>query len=449
MRRTEAGSLGRARRARPGRWVSHREDPAAPVRGVWSRECAVGGLAIRCCATTTVDAVVWWVGWGCGVAVRRESLWVPLRIVAAMLVGGLADYAINVSAGVRGRLPWPLSLVRAHPLSSWAVVAGVVIVAEVADWWLRRRDVAGLLPPELRPPEWVVDRPAEASRVVAALQHGGGSVGISTALHGAGGFGKTTLAKVVCADRRVRRRFRGGIFWLTVGRDVGDRAGVLGKINDVLNWVAPEERPYADVEMAGRRLGALLEAGPRRLLVLDDVWFADQLTPFMHGGRQCARLVTTRNPSVLGAGPVRVEVDQMTTAQARALLTTGQVRLEPAVVEALLAVTGRWALLVWLVNKILLNAARTVEDVSATGWELCRRLRDRGPAAVDPLSGIRVDRLDVNIPEQRVQAVRATIEAISVWGGDSEPYQPAGPRRNRRGTYIRVPRQRSSDARRS
>ena len=42
------------------------------------------------------------------------------------------------------------------------------------------------------------------NQIVAQLLRGGGAtVGITTALHGAGGFGKTTIAKMVCADPRV------------------------------------------------------------------------------------------------------------------------------------------------------------------------------------------------------------------------------------------------------
>jgi ABC-type molybdenum transport system ATPase subunit/photorepair protein PhrA len=39
------------------------------------------------------------------------------------------------------------------------------------------------------------------------------------AIEGPTGAGKTTLALMVCADRRVRRRFRGGVHVVTVGRD--------------------------------------------------------------------------------------------------------------------------------------------------------------------------------------------------------------------------------------
>ena len=66
------------------------------------------------------------------------------------------------------------------------------------------------LPPELEVPDWVVGRPAKLAAVVRALVGGRtGTVGITTGLYGAGGFGKTTLAQMVCADPRVRRRFGG------------------------------------------------------------------------------------------------------------------------------------------------------------------------------------------------------------------------------------------------
>ena len=250
-------------------------------------------------------------------------------------------------------------------------------------------------------------------------------MGITTGLYGAGGFGKTTLARVVCADGRVRRRFGGGVFLVTVGRDVRGPAAVAAKVNDVIKLVAGEEATFTDPELAGRRLGALLDAGPRRLLVVDDVWEAGQLAPFAAAGRRCARLVTTRVPGLLGGRDVAVRVDQMSAGQARRLLTAGLPPLDPVVADGLLAVTGRWPLLLRLVNKILANAAGTGADAGAAGTQLLERLRAGGPAVVDDLLGEDSRGLDVGQPGERAQAVRATIEA---------EHQPAGIRRTRSGS---------------
>lgn len=298
--------------------------------------------------------------------------------------------------------------------SLWAAVvaAPATIVAAVAAIWPLMRPSRVLVPPELEVPRWVVDRPAEVRQVVMALLAGGhGLVGITTGLHGAGGFGKTTLARVVCGDDRVRRRFGGGVFLVTVGRDVRGPAAVAAKVNDVIKLVAGEQATFTDPELAGRRLGALLDAGPRRLLVIDDVWEASQLAPFAVTGRRCARLVTTRVQGLLGAREVAVKVDQMSAGQAWRLLADGLPPLDPVVAEGLLAVTGRWPLLLRLVNKILANAVGSGADAGAAAMQLLERLRAGGPAVVDDLLGRDARGLDVGQPGERAQAVRATIEA--------------------------------------
>ncbi len=73
--------------------------------------------------------------------------------------------------------------------------------------------------------------------------------------------------------------------------------------------------------------------------------------------------------------------------------------------------TGRWPLLLRLVNKILADYARVAADVSAQGAVLLERLRTGGPAVVDDLLGDDGRGLDVDQPQQRARAVRATIGA--------------------------------------
>ena len=179
----------------------------------------------------------------------------------------------------------------------------------------------------------------------------------------------------------------------------------------MIKLVTGEDATFTDPQLAGQRLGSLLDAGPRRLLVLDDVWDPQQLAPFAEGGKACARLVTTRVPDLVVGRTVAVRVDQMSPEQARAVLTSGLPPLDSSVVQGLLAVTGRWPLLLRLVSKILADYAQLAADVSAQGMVLLERLRTGGPAAVDDLLGDDGLLLDVSKPHQRTRAVRATLEA--------------------------------------
>ena len=67
----------------------------------------------------------------------------------------------------------------------------------------------------------------------------GGAVGLSTALSGAGGYGKTTLANALCLDADVRFEFSDGIIRSEIGKE---RDGVLGLIADVIEKLDPDDR---------------------------------------------------------------------------------------------------------------------------------------------------------------------------------------------------------------
>lgn len=267
-------------------------------------------------------------------------------------------------------------------------------------------------------PDGWVER-AEARQVVDAVlagtrgrwRGGGGAVAITAGLHGPGGFGKTTLARFAVAQSKVRERFPGGIWFITIGRGVRGRAGVAAKVaTEMVRITGVECTAGDDPEQAGVQLGKLLAAMPQTLLVIDDVWEAEQLRPFLMGAeRRCVRLITTRNASVLPAHASRITVDRMTYAQAQLALTKGLPHVpEQVVIDDLVEATGRWALLLRIANRVLSEQLSTGADANEVGRRLLHRLRVHGPAASDPQKDFNLDDTD-----ERNRAVRASLAAAT------------------------------------
>ncbi|MFD4318965.1 NB-ARC domain-containing protein [Streptomyces sp. NPDC058548] len=274
-------------------------------------------------------------------------------------------------------------------------------------------------------PDGWVDR-AEADQVVAAVLtrtrrrwHGSDAVGITAGLHGAGGFGKTTLARFAVAQPKVRKRFPGGIWFITIGRDVRGRAAIAAKVAEEMKRITGLESTAGDdPEQAGAQLGKLLTSLPRTLLVIDDVWEEEQLRPFLIGAeRRCVRLITTRSPKVLPAHAARITVDRMTWDQARLVLTQGLPHLpEHAVMNDLVEATGRWVLLLRIANRVMHEQMSTGVDANVVARRYLDGLRVQGPAAGDPQRDI-----DLNDTAERNRAVRASLAAATeLLPGDGE-----------------------------
>jgi len=174
-------------------------------------------------------------------------------------------------------------------------------------------------------------RSAEVARIAEALQE----PGMTVTVRGPSGSGTTTLARLVRADPRVKRRFR-GIHWVTLGPHA--RLGALaGKAtNLVRGWDAARAHPASDVaEVAGQVAAFLAHDGPH-LLILDDVRAAEQLAAFPVTGRS-ARLVTTRDASLAAGTGLSVPLGRMPAELARSVLMAGRPPLPDATVAELAA----------------------------------------------------------------------------------------------------------------
>jgi WD40 repeat protein len=207
-----------------------------------------------------------------------------------------------------------------------------------------------------------VPRPNEFKELIGKLldEQREEPIAITAALRGAGGYGKTTMAKALCHDERIQQAFDDGILWVTLGEDPGN---LVGKVEDLI-YILSKERPgFTGIDAATARLAELL-ADRDILLVIDDVWNAAHLKPFQQGGKRSARLITTRDDRVLPPEAQSIRVAAMQQDEAVQLLSVGlhDIRLSSGDLKALYILSstlGEWALLLTLVNGVLRERVNT------------------------------------------------------------------------------------------
>ena len=188
-------------------------------------------------------------------------------------------------------------------------------------------------------------------QLVASLldQTGEEPVAITAALKGAGGYGKTTLARAICHEEAIQNAFDDGILWVTLGEQPGD---VQSHVVDLIEVLTNERPGFKTTDAAVTRLGEVI--GERRMLiVIDDVWQAAHARPFLQAGPNCARLITTRNRDVLPPNAKPLDVDAMQASEAIKLLRFGLPDGEDATFAKLAQRLGEWPLLLKLVNGAL------------------------------------------------------------------------------------------------
>ena len=254
------------------------------------------------------------------------------------------------------------------------------------------------------PDEYIL-RPEKIHRLKnSILGEGGRSLtAITSALKGAGGYGKTTLARALCHDPEIRAAFPDGIFWTTLGENLkpGD---LVNKVKDLIYSLTQTHPPVESMEVASAELRVALE-GRRLLLVLNDAWFASDLKPFLQGGSTCVRLVTTRNENVLPSDVPSVKVDAMRQEEAVQLLyhrvaSTENFKQHEQALYSLAQSLKEWPLLLRLVNSILRNLVDKHKQALPDAFAYVQReLHKRGMIAFDPEQ-----------PRERHDAVARTLE---------------------------------------
>lgn len=165
---------------------------------------------------------------------------------------------------------------------------------------VRRRETSSLVSESC-----VFGRDEDRDNVVGLLASDGRDPPSSTnvsglLIAGMGGLGKTTLAQLVYNDQRINSYFQLKM-WVCVSQDFDAtrisremmESATRGRYSQVVNWNTMQENLKEEL------------GGVRFLLVLDDVWNADDrcqweqlCLPLMFGGKGSRILITSRNKNV-------------------------------------------------------------------------------------------------------------------------------------------------------
>jgi hypothetical protein len=220
-------------------------------------------------------------------------------------------------------------------------------------------------------------------------------IAITTALHGAGGYGKTTLAAALCHDAKIRHRFNDGILWVTLGV----KPTLLESLSTIYFALTGERPGFKDINQATENLTLAL-ANRHCLMVIDDVWEYADLAPFLHGGSNCIRLFTTRNFALACEGTRATEVDQMTPDESMELLL-GQSNIQAVERQSFYDLADRlcqWPLLLELAGKVLHYRLKCGEKLTDAMQYLNQAYDDKG-----------INAFNYKNPVERNQAVSKTI----------------------------------------
>jgi len=250
---------------------------------------------------------------------------------------------------------------------------------------------------EALPPRFV-RRPDDLDRAIRGLvDDKNDAVAMTTALNGAGGYGKTTLAKAIARDLRIQGAFDDGILWVTLGEKLVDLQGealetiLKGRVRELIHALTGETPVIESLEMANAKLHAAL-GDLYVLLVIDDVWDEAHLKPFLLDTKRAphsACLITTRSLNAVSSDTIlKQTVDKMTPIEAAELLGAGfdadEIKNHDVTLRQLARDLREYPLLLALANTQIANfahdmglsltdalqlAAETLQEQGALGFD--------------------------------------------------------------------------------
>ena len=268
------------------------------------------------------------------------------------------------------------------------------------------------IPHHVEFPSHFVRRENEMAAALVALTSATGCTRMSmiTALCGAGGFGKTTLAKALCFEDALLARYTDGVLWLTIGEGERNAATLLTSLLQQLGQTAQS----ADENTL---FGQWREALRTRkcLIVLDDIWRESDAMALIVKETDSAFLITTRIPRVVTFVEAQNHpVDEMSPNQAVSILSSPlgvAARQFNRRLHILAEKAGNWPLLLSLIagqlRYLLARPGNTSEQAIS---QIEEDLADLGLTAFDRQNS-----------QKREDAVARTIAASLKYLAESHP----------------------------
>ena len=191
-------------------------------------------------------------------------------------------------------------------------------------------------------------------------------------LQGMGGSGKSILAAALCHEQVVIDAYVDGILWVSLGQ----KPDIRERLTELYVALTGERKAFTSQQQASFELGAKV-TGLNCLIVLDDVWRAEDLQWVLKIGRTWTFITTTRD-AALSSDAFTIRLSEMTMEEAIRLLNYGVNMSDLSPLEEAADRLGRLPLGLSLARAVLLERIRQGESPERAGEYLNRALSRSG-----------------------------------------------------------------------
>ena len=140
---------------------------------------------------------------------------------------------------------------------------------------------------------------------------------------GAGGFGKTTLAKTLCHHKDVQEQFTDGFVFIELGPKATDLGRILCQLYHLLT---DRDLKPGDVNAVAKKVKQItIKFFCNLLVIIDDLWHAEDVEPLVTAFCNCKTVLTTRMNNITNYIPTKESfiAGPMECIEAVDLLTCG------------------------------------------------------------------------------------------------------------------------------